>query len=236
MSAEIQILVVTAATIAFVHTLLGPDHYLPFVVMAKARGWTLKKVTAITLVCGVGHIVGSIALGFIGVALGTAIATLEWVEAVRGDIAAWGLIAFGLTYCAWGVRRAYRRHSHSHIHSHGDLVHSHAHSHSGEHAHLHEAEGGANLTPWVIFIIFVLGPCEPLIPLLMYPAAQQSMPGLILVTATFGAVTLLTMLAAVLFATWGLSWIKLPQLAPFSHAVAGATVLICGLSIQFLGL
>ena len=41
MSPETTVLALTAAAIAFVHTLLGPDHYLPFVAMAKARGWSM---------------------------------------------------------------------------------------------------------------------------------------------------------------------------------------------------
>jgi nickel/cobalt exporter len=238
MTEEIQILTATAATIAFVHTLMGPDHYLPFVAMAKARRWDIRKVISITLLCGVGHIVGSIALGLIGVALGTTIASLEWFESVRGDVAAWGLIAFGLTYLAWGLQRAYKNRTHVHIHSHGDSAHSHSHGHSHSHAHLHQAEGGAgkSLTPWIIFVIFVLGPCEPLIPLLMYPAAKESMTGLVLVTATFGVVTMLTMLGAVLVSTWGLKAVKLPKLERFGHAMAGGTILMCGLSISFLGL
>ncbi len=38
MSHEIVVLGIAAASIGFFHTLLGPDHYLPFIVMARARG------------------------------------------------------------------------------------------------------------------------------------------------------------------------------------------------------
>ena len=34
----------TAAFIGFFHTLPAPDHYLPFVVMGKARKWSIAKV------------------------------------------------------------------------------------------------------------------------------------------------------------------------------------------------
>ena len=33
----------TAVTIGFIHTLVGPDHYLPFIVMGEARGMDYKK-------------------------------------------------------------------------------------------------------------------------------------------------------------------------------------------------
>ncbi len=51
-------------------------------------------------------------------------------------------------------------------------MHAHEHTHDGEHAHVHESES-SSITPWVLFVIFVLGPCEPLIPLLMFPAASR---------------------------------------------------------------
>jgi len=37
MSNELLILTGTAASIGFLHTVFGPDHYVPFVVMARAN-------------------------------------------------------------------------------------------------------------------------------------------------------------------------------------------------------
>lgn len=242
---EINVLISSAAAIAFVHTLMGPDHYLPFVAMGVARRWTLRKLLAITAICGLGHIVGSIALGFVGVALQLQLGSLEWLESVRGDLAAWCLIAFGLIYFSWGLRRAFKNKTHSHWHSHGDLLHSHTHNHHSEHAHVHEQPSGVKgkpsgvkgkIGPWGIFIIFVLGPCEPLIPLLMYPAAKESTVGLVMVTAVFGLVTMLTMLLAVYASAIGLKNVRIPGVEKYGHAMAGATIFACGSSIAFLGL
>ena len=94
----------------------------------------------------------------------------------------------------------------------------------------------ANITPWILFTIFVFGPCEPLIPILMYPAAQQSTGGLLLVTAVFGAATIVTMLSVVTAALSGIKLLPTVRLERYSHAIAGATILLCGVSIQFLGL
>ena len=113
MNPELLLLVGSAGAIAFIHTIMGPDHYLPFVAMAKARGWSLAKTLRITLWCGLGHLVGSVALGVIGIAFGTQLAKLEWIEAVRGETAAWLLIGFGLAYMACRENlvhfRAFRR-------------------------------------------------------------------------------------------------------------------------------
>lgn len=237
---EILVLCWTAATIAFVHTLLGPDHYLPFVAMSKSRDWTSGKTLRITLLCGSGHIVGSVLLGIVGIYASIQLGALEWVEGLRGDIAAWALVSFGLVYMAWGLRRAYRNKPHVHWHSHDGRRHAHIHTHHGGHAHAHTAQdaAGTQRSPaaWGIFIVFVLGPCEPLIPLLMFPAAKESVAGLVAVTAVFAVVTVLTMLAAVMVAVRGLRAVRLPAIERFSDAIAGGTITLCGLSIAVLGL
>lgn len=237
MSPEIILLSLSAAAIAFFHTLLGPDHYLPFVAMAKARGWSTAKTLRVTLACGAGHLVGSVLLGLLGIAFGLQLAELEWLEGSRGRLAAWLLTGFGLAYLVWGLRQAWRNRPHSHWHSHGDVTHDHLHTHHEEHAHVH-AEGAAarSFTPWLIFLIFVLGPCEPLIPLLMYPAARESLVGVLMVTSVFGLVTVATMTGTVMLAMLGLRNIKLKSIERYSHAIAGAAILACGLGVTFLGM
>ncbi|MCJ7509129.1 MAG: sulfite exporter TauE/SafE family protein [candidate division Zixibacteria bacterium] len=237
MSRELSILTITAASIGFLHTLFGPDHYLPFIVMSKARKWSLFKTSWITFLCGVGHIGSSVLLGMIGVALGVAVSKLEVVESVRGGIAAWALIIFGLVYSIWGLRKALRNRPHEHGHTHmNGTVHAHGHAHTEEHMHAHQEEGSVNLTPWILFTIFVLGPCEPLIPILMYPAAKNNLGGVILVSGIFGGITITTMLGIVLVSTFGISLFPMKRLERYTHALAGATICLCGVAIKFLGL
>ncbi|MFC1699548.1 sulfite exporter TauE/SafE family protein [Candidatus Omnitrophota bacterium] len=236
MNAELLTLYITAASIGFFHTLFGPDHYLPFIVMSKARGWSRAKTALITFICGVGHILSSVALGLIGIIFGLAVMRLEAFEAMRGNLAGWALIAFGFTYFVWGLHRAVRNRPHRHLHLHQDLTeHTHDHAHTEGHAHVHQQKK-KNITPWILFTIFILGPCEPLIPILMYPAAKQSLAGLIGVTATFGIVTIATMLGIVTVASLGINIVPLGRLERYAHALAGATILICGVAINFLGL
>lgn len=227
----------TAASIGFIHTLTGPDHYIPFVVMARARQWSRARTALITVLCGIGHVGSSVVLGMIGVAMGIAVSHLEGVESFRGNLAGWGLIAFGLVYLIWGVRRAMRNRPHSHAHLHPDgIAHTHNHQHHEDHVHAHTEDGKRSITPWVLFTVFVFGPCEPLIPILMYPAAHESTAGLLIVTVIFGLVTIATMLGIVLFSLAGVRLLPMGKLERFSHALAGATILLCGVSIQFLGL
>ncbi len=237
MNKELSILAFTAASMALIHTMAGPDHYVPFIVMAKARKWSMFKTSWITILCGFGHIGSSVILGFIGIALGIAVSRLQGLESFRGNIAGWAMIAFGLVYLFWGIRRAIKNKPHTHLHFHKDAYsHSHTHAHVDEHSHVHESEEKVNLTPWILFTIFVFGPCEPLIPLVMYPAAHGNMYGLLLVTAIFGAVTISTMLGIVLVASFGINVLPMRHLERYSHAIAGGTILLCGVAIQFLGL
>lgn len=233
----IIILAGTAATIGFVHTILGPDHYLPFIALSRARDWSARKTFIVTLLCGVGHVLSSIVLGFVGIGLGVALFRLEAIEAVRGDVAAWFLMAFGFTYLVWGLHRALRGRNSEHAHQEGSGdVHVHTHFHVGRHSHDRRS---SQLTPWVLFLIFVFGPCEPLIPLVMFPAARGNMLHVAAVSVVFGVVTVGTMLAVVVASTRGLAALpagRVERLGRFGHAFAGLVVFACGGAITFLGL
>jgi sulfite exporter TauE/SafE len=233
---ESQLLLITAASVGFLHTILGPDHYLPFTMMGRARGWSLSRTLRITLLCGVGHVGSSVALGAVGLLLGTQLAALTEIEGLRGSLAGWALLTVGLVYLAWGLRAAGRGQEHSHLHAHPDVVHDHVHDHHEDHSHPHDQQQPGSLTPWALFIVFVLGPCEALIPLLMYPAARQSTGLTLWVALVFSAATLATMAAAVVATTRGLERLKLPGLQRWEHALAGGAIAACGAAITFLGL
>src|SRR5687768_4066156 len=115
MLAEPVSLGVTAVLVGFVHCICGPDHYVPFVAMSRVGLWSLRKTLMITLVCGLGHVLGSAVIGFIGIGVGLIIwqleaqslqSTLETAESMRGDIAGWLLLAFGVAYALWGCVQA----------------------------------------------------------------------------------------------------------------------------------
>ncbi len=265
-SSTLTYLTSLAAFTGVVHTLLGPDHYVPFIAMARAGRWSLGKTLAITVACGVGHVVGSVLLGVVGIAIGLAVGGLEAFETTRADVAAWLLIGFGLAYAVWGIHRAVRNRPHTHWHTHADgTVHRHTHVHINDHAHVHRpvglvrggwhvrltgghdpqrapacplasghaTPGGATMTGWVLFTIFVFGPCETLIPQLMYPAAQGSWGGLLVVVAVFALATIGTMTLTVAAGYVGLARVAMPHFQRYAHAVAGLALTVCGAAIKF---
>ncbi len=226
---------VAACGIAIAHTALGPDHYLPFLMLARARRWSLARTLVVTGACGAGHVLSSILLGLVGIAAGAAVGAIEGVEGRRGDLAAWALVAFGVAYTAWGLRKALRRRGGYELHDHGEHVHVHARGTHG-HGHARAEIDGESTTFWTLFIVFILGPCEPLIPLFVLPASRGRW-GLALATAAvFGVITIATMLAITLAGYLGLARLRLGRLERWSHALAGAVVASSGLAVIFLGL
>lgn len=232
---EMMVLLMSAVTLGIVHTLLGPDHYLPFIVLSKARKWTRKRTLWITFISGVGHVTGSVILGMIGIAMGISLSKLEAFEASRGSLVGWMLIAFGVLYTAYGVYKYLKKGTHMH-------VPAFLRPKSIRHEHLHldvnemKDDNAGRLTPWILFLIFVFGPCEVLIPMLIYPAANQSGLGVFLVALVFGVATVGTMMLVVLMGYQGLSLVRFKSREHQLHLFAGLIILLAGAGMQFMGL
>ena len=233
MSQTATTLAATAASVAAVHTLIGVDHYLPFIALGKASGWSLKRTLFWTTICGLGHVLSSVVLAIIAGAVGWAIGNVKAIDGVRGDMAAYLLVAFGLGYAAWGVWRS-RKHGHGH-------AHNYPHDHEGEgSAEGHSAADDAasrrrRITLWALFVIFVLGPCEPLIPLMVAPALTHNLGAAFAVVGLFTVITLGVMLGMVTAGMLGLKLLNLTALERWAHPLAGAAIAISG-GLILLGL
>lgn len=257
MTSEFSILAITTISIAFFHTLSGPDYYLPFIMISKAREWKLRKTLIFTAICGLGHVGSSVVLGLIGIALGIAVGKLELWEGVRGSIVSWLFTSFGLIYMVWGIRHSYRNKQHTHRHFHfGTGLHNHEHNHHDEHihvhlpanivlnqelkyhehAHVHSQESKRNITPWILFTIFIFGPCEPLIPIVIYPAAKDSYQMMFILTLIFSLITISTMISLVATAYYGSRLIPIKKLERHYHSLAGGAIFLCGVGMLVLGL
>ncbi|MGB8192922.1 MAG: sulfite exporter TauE/SafE family protein [Chitinophagaceae bacterium] len=231
MQAEMQVLIWAAITVSFLHTLAGPDHYLPFIALSRSRGWSMSKTLLWTIGCGCGHVLSSVLLGLAGAAIGWSMSSLKWMESVRGGIAGWSLLIFGLAYTAWGIMRARKNKSHRHFDFQDDgsmYVYEHQH---GQYVTPKEKH---RVTPWVMFLIFVLGPCEPMIPLLYVPAAQASWWSMVVLVLVYTFFTLATMTVMVVAGYYGTAIFKTEKLEKYMGALGGLTILICGTGMVFL--
>jgi hypothetical protein len=207
-------LALAAITVGSLHT-LAPDHWVPFAVLSRARGWSAGRTIRVTLLCGFGHVTVSALLGLIGLFFGIRMfeAFGRKMEAVAGIL----LVGFGAAYAVWGLRRAVGSRLHGHLHSHYD--------------HVHDPD---RVTAWTLFLLFSADPCVAVIPLLFAAAPLGALPTIGIVTA-YELATLATMTALVLPARAGARRLRAGWLDRFGDALAGTVIAAVGLAVIGLG-
>jgi sulfite exporter TauE/SafE len=231
----LHVLLLTAVSLGFVHTLLGPDHYLAFIVLSKARKWSKAKTLWITFIGGVGHVGGSVVIGIVGVALGLSLSKLNSIEDFRGNVVGWMIIVFGIGYIIYGICKFIKNGHHHHLPKFLMPKSIRPYRHLPTTEKEEQETDTTNITPWILFLIFVFGPCEVLIPLIMIPASKHDTLGVVLVALIFGIATIATMLATVYAGYMGTSLIRFKKGEKYLHLFAGFIILLLGLGIQFLG-
>jgi len=207
-------LVISAISVAFFHA-LAPDHWVPFVALAKSSRWSMGKLGWIALLAGTGHVLSSLLLGALGLWAGLAIHRLEGTEAWRGNVGIWLLIGFGIAYALWGLKHA--QHHHPHI--------------TVEEA----VKAYAVKRMWVLFAIMVFGPCEPLIPL-MFVAAQRGMSTIWVMSAVFSAVTIAMVVGQSCLSYAGVRLINAPWMERYAHALAGLVIVLTAIFVKVAGI
>ena len=226
----------TTVVMAAVHALI-PDHWLPFVLIGRARGWSVHATAAISGFSALIHAVVAVALGAITLALGlgASAAIGETVEFASGIM----LVAFGFVYAVWAWRKG------GHFHPGGQRAHRDAdHGCSGvegpsnpEHLHYHADQSlirdeGFRGALWLAFIIGV-NPCVLVLPVVLASAAQ----GFGAVAAVVAAYSMTTVLTMVALSSLGVAvgrQIRLPGLARHMEAVSGLVIAATGAVVLLL--
>ncbi len=208
-------LAVTAATVGAAHT-VAPDHWLPFAALARARGWSAGKTARVTIFCGFGHVTASVLLGLLGLLIGVEV--LQALGQRLESVATIVLIAFGVLYATWGIRRLVGARLHGHSHSHYD--------------HVHDLSG---TTEWTLFLIFSADPCIAVIPIMLaaVPLGPMGIAGVALV---YELATVATMVVLVLPARYGVELVRGRWLDQYGHVFAGLFIAAVGVAMLALGL
>jgi hypothetical protein len=206
-------LLVSAVSVAFFHA-LAPDHWLPFVALARSAHWRMSRLAWLTLLAGLGHVTSSLLLGALGLWAGLAVQRLQGAEAWRGSIGVWLLIGFGVSYILWGFKHA--RHHHPHV-SIQDV------------AKIYAAK-----RVWMLFAIMVFGPCEPLIPL-MFVASQQGLGAVWAIGLVFSVVTVAMVVGQSCLSYAGVRLISAPWMERYAHVLAGLTILLTAVFVLVVG-
>ncbi len=195
------------------HAILGPDHYVPIIALAKAQRLNLRKVMGLTMLCALSHVMFAMVIGQALLAMKFSFFRWEVFESLRGDVAAWVLIVTGVVYLIWALRK--------------EIVATQAED--------LQVKGQALKVALIVF--FVVGPCEPLIPILSLPDWTHFPSMKWMVVGAFGLSTMVTMIGLVATGLWGMNYLRMPkfQATRWPQALAAMTFIILGMGMKYLG-
>jgi len=130
MSTTTPALLAAAAGVGFGHAIL-PDHWVPLAVLGRTRRYPLGRVARLSGMAGVAHVLVSIVLGAVIIAVGLQFRST--VQSAQDTIIGCVLILTGLGFAALELT------GHGHHHGHGhDRSHTHGHGHGHEHRQGHD--------------------------------------------------------------------------------------------------
>jgi nickel/cobalt transporter (NicO) family protein len=203
------LLVASAAVVGFIHS-LAPGHWLPVVLAARTRAWSLKLALVGALVAASGHVLVSAAVGVGSIALESQLLVSPDHHAAE-RYGAVLLIAFGLAYAAYG----YFRHSRCAGHGH----------------HYGAGAGGPDLkdarAPFVFLFSIGLFPCVAVLPVFVAASTGGWFPTLAAIASFSIGVG-----AALVGATWvvslGLLKLDHPVFEHFGDVLTGTAVALMG--------
>ena len=232
------LLTTTAATAAF-HTLI-PDHWLPFVLVGRARGWSARTTALVSGLSALVHTLLSIGLGIVALAIGQAAARMigESLEHASGVL----LVAFGVAYAVWAWRKG------GHFHPGGKLLHAReeAGSCTGDEGpaasdHLHYHADGAWLSrdagkgALSLALIVGLNPCVLILPIMVSTAAHGA-AAVASVTAVYSVTTVALMVGLSIAGVAGARRLLVPAAARYMEAASGVLIALIGLVFLWLEL
>jgi nickel/cobalt transporter (NicO) family protein len=121
-SATTPALLAAAAGVGFGHAIL-PDHWVPLAVLGRTRRYPLSRVARLSGIAGVAHVLVSILLG--GVIIAVGLQFRSTVHSAQDTIIGCVLILTGLGFAGLEVTGHGHHHEHHHAHDHGPHAHPH---------------------------------------------------------------------------------------------------------------
>jgi nickel/cobalt transporter (NicO) family protein len=121
MSSTTPALLAAAAGVGLGHAIL-PDHWVPLALIGRTRRYPLARVARLSLLAGIAHVLVSLLLGAVIVAIGLQFRSA--IEGAQNAIVGAILILTGIGFAAFELSG--RGHGHSHEHRH---AHHHPHVH-----------------------------------------------------------------------------------------------------------
>ena len=190
----------TGFVIAFLHAAI-PTHWLPFVLVGRAQGWSGRKTLGVAVLAGGGHIASTVALGVILTVAGMALLDDFGPLLARG--AGLLLIAVGLYYLL--LRRA-----------------------RGADAAPAPRRFRSDRTAILGLVgVLSLSPCESFLPVYL-SGVRYGWGGFLMLTAVLAAATLIAMLAFTSLSMFGVARLRLTLIERYENALLGGALCLLG--------
>jgi nickel/cobalt exporter len=234
MSGTTPALFAAAAGVGFGHAIL-PDHWVPLAVLGRARRYPLSKVARLSWLAGVAHVLLSIVLGGVIIAIGLQFRST--VQNAQDTIIGCLLIATGVGFAIFELSG----HGHGHTHDHGGHGHSHEHGNHhdhGGHRHRHEHDdhghgashdqgGLRGLAAVMVPFGAAASPDLTILPVFL-AATTVGVPTAIGSLAIFAAVTIGTIVGLTLTATKGGYQVQGQWLDRWGNGITAAVLVVIG--------
>jgi nickel/cobalt transporter (NicO) family protein len=241
MSNATPALFAAAAGVGFGHAVL-PDHWVPLAVLGRARRYPLAKIARLSGLAGVAHVLLSIVLG--GVLIAVGLEFRSTVSHAQDTIIGSLLIATGVGFGVLQATGHGHRHDHDHPDEGGDSnARGHAHPHGHSHGHGHgcgyghghghgHADPGAGrgmrrLTAVMVPFGAAASPDLTILPVFL-AATTAGAATAIGSVVIFGAVTIGTIVGLTLGAAKGSYQIKGDWLDRWGNAVTAVVLVLIG--------
>jgi nickel/cobalt exporter len=212
-------LLAASAGVGFGHAIL-PDHWVPLAVLGRTRRYPLSKVARLSGLAGVAHVLISIVLGAVIIAIGLQFRST--VQSAQDTIIGCLLIATGIGFGAF--ERFGRGHSHDHPHAHG---HSHDHNHDHD---SHERRGVRGLAAIMVPFGAAASPDLTILPVFL-AATTAGVATAVGSLVIFAAVTTGTIVGLTLTAARGGYQIRGQWLEQWGNTVTAATLIVIGVLV-----
>lgn len=203
--------IVTLATtgfgVAFLHAAI-PTHWLPFVVIGRARGWSRRRTLGAVALAGGGHILATTALG-----VGLAWFGFELEERFH-EVFHWAIAAILLGLGAWLAFRSPHGHGCNHCQGHPEKL-------------VPDATDQAAL--WGLFLTLTLSPCELFLPVYL-TAVPFGWPGIVWLSAVLAVATLGGMLTLTWLTLHGVQRLRWHWLKRLDQRVIGGLLCLLGVA------
>ncbi len=195
--------------VALVHVAI-PTHWLPFVLVGRAQGWTLRRVLGAATAAGVGHILTTSIVGVLILMAGRFME--QWLQGLLHYAAAALLFGFGVFY----LMRAFQRRLAVAGIADETLT-----------APPRVSDGAAW---WGVVGALALSPGEVLLSFYL-TGDSHGWPGLVLLSTVFLIGTLAGMVALISLTWAGMAHFRMERLARYESAALGAVLIALGVAV-----